>query len=241
MKKQFDFLKKYLFLRCFSEEEYLDSFVSGKCIYMNSVRKFWEITNEFQGDPSECCVASPNSDIKWSCWVGNGKPEKKLLDVDDFRFSIQGFLYCMFTIPKSFFQVENGNLLYDKENLICQDFVATLKQYRASTDAGRAHICIFDAFQFMNRVGEYFDASGLDFGCGWISYKDEDEIAKIQHMIEGHVERIVFSKPEKYKYQHEFRIFVSKDTQENDHLQLTGIPIEDIIFLKATMIQDWRD
>lgn len=241
MKKQFEFLKDYLFLRCFSTEEYMDSFLSGKCLYMNSAQKFWHIENGFQGDPSECCVISPNDKVQCSWWVGSGKPKEKLCDINHFRFSIQGFLYCMFTIPKNFFKAENGELFYDRDNTIHQDFITTLNQYRANTNTGCSFICIFDAFQFMNRIGKYFELHGIDFACGWISYKNEDLLTKMQHIKEKQFEKIVFTKPEEYKYQREFRIFVSNGAQENDALKLAGISIEDIIFLRATMIQDWRD
>lgn len=231
MKNCYDFLQNYLFMRCFSKEEYLRAFVSGKSIYMNSAETFWRIENQFQGDTDECCVVSKNSNTKWSVWVGNEKPEKKVANVVDLRFSIKGFLYCMFALPKSFFAVDNGILLYDEENAICQDFFNALNQYCATV--GPAYICIFDAFSFMNRIREHLELLGLNFACGWISYKDTNETERLQHFMDGHFEKIVFTKQEKYRFQHEFRIFISDSPEESDHLELVGVPLDNMIFLRC--------
>lgn len=223
-------LNEYLFIRCFSKKKYLDDFVSGRSVYMNSISSFWNIENDFQGDPDECTVIPQKNNAKWVMWAGNGIPEKRIDEVEDFSMSVAGYLYCVFAIPKAFFSVKNGELYIDEESDYREDFFHFLNEYREKT--GHAYVCIFDANTFIVRLAERLKRCGYQYLAGFVTYRNRTIHDRIGAVNCKKIEEIVLFKQEKYSYQHEFRFIVLKNGN-TQHIEIPDVTLSDIVFLQA--------
>ena len=227
----FNYLKDKLLMRCFDRIEYRDSFVNGSCIHMNSTQLYRNIENCFQGDINDCAVFVDGTRFNGKVYVGNGKPEVQLGEAEISSFTLGGYLYCFFSLPKSFFAIQNGELLYDKESVYCMDFFKCLEEYKNNSATKKCYVVIMDAYNLVNRMNETLDRiPEVSYTCGFVDYIKMDTGERIEKIMNRDINRIVFTKDPPYKYQREFRYYVTSQNNK-PYLEFAGKDMTDICFL----------
>ena len=234
-------LKDFLLMRCFDCKKYLDELINGDCLHMNSVKRFREESNKFQGDPNDCAVIVNNEILSGALYAGNGIPEKRLFEANLNEFALNGYLYCFFALPKEFFKIENNTLMYDAESPYCEKFFHCLHEYRKNCKSKSCYVGLFDAVALVNRLEQCLEKLNLSYSCGFVEYKKLNSKERMKLLAENHPDRIVLTKDPSYSYQSEFRFFVRTREKIDEYLQIYGLDLSDILAMQFEFNpHDWE-
>lgn len=225
-------LSDYLLVRCFDKKQYLDELINGECLHMNSVQKFREASNKFQGDPNDCAVIVDNEVLSGSFYLGNDFPEEQFAKANLCQFEINGYLYCFFALPKNIFKVENDILMLDVESPHYKLFLQCLNAYKENSETNECYVGIFDAASLVGCLRKSLDSIGLSYVYGFINYEKLDSNERMKLLSERNPEKIVLTKDPSYNYQNEFRFFVRTDKDIEDWLQIKGLKLTDILAMR---------
>ena len=246
-------LKEYYLVKCFTTEKYRDDFNNGVDIHINNNRQFWKKENAFQQD-LEGVVLKQNGDgflfrPKKGCEIEiekiivgySGKSLKNLSEklehygsivgsTTDFTMSVDGYICCSYLLRKKDIKidVENGSLVFF-DNKIKDDFSKFLDEYASENKKhdGKCYVSMYYAYEFMLVFSQGFKSKGYSIKYGIVSYSDVTLEKKIEALNNSDYKTIIFTKPTKYSYQNEFRIFLQKkDDVLKDYLSESGIEMK---------------
>lgn len=242
-------LSDYYLVKSFEQESFRDEFNTGKKIYCKNTSYFWQIENTFQQDLEgkvfqhigngyliaaneefENVVKSAKSFND----IINGLPGKGevLATTSDFNIWINGYLCCFYLLPKSDIYKISGRSLKFANTNAKQDILLYIKKYVENTGNGEIYISIYEAEILCKSFGEQICSRGYKITFGEVDYNDISYWDRIHYFQSGDFGKIVFTKPTDYRYQKEFRIFITNDMDyENDHIEETGIDISQSLVL----------
>lgn len=229
-----DCLSDYLLMRCFDQEEYLNSFINGSCLHMNNVQLFRDISNSFQGDPNDCAVIVDGENLPGYICAGNDRPETLLSKSDLNVFNIYGYIYCFFALKKAFFDIKDGNLMYDADSPYAEKFFRCLDEYIANSKTGSCYVGIFDAATLVRRLNSALDKlDGVHYVNGFVNYQKLNSLERMALLSSKNDKQIVLTKDPDYSYQSEFRYFISTPRYKIDQwLRISGIDFSDIVAVR---------
>ena len=246
-------LKEYYLVKCFTTEKYRDDFNNGVDIHINNNRQFWKKEKAFQQD-LEGVVLKQNGDgilfsPKKRCEIEvekiitgySGKSLNTLVEelekygsivgsTADFTMSVDGYICCFYLLRKTDIKIniENGSLKFF-DSKIKDDFLRFLDKYaRENKKHGqKCYASIYDAYAFMSAFSRGFKSIGYSIKYGRVSYSNVTVEKKIEAFNNSDYKTLLFTKPTKYSYQHEFRIFLpKKDNVLKDYLSESGIEMK---------------
>ena len=130
----FSKFRNYYFIKCFSEETYRRQFNSGEKLYLNSMEYFHKKENSFQADLEGlilCQTENATGNIILSkepqTFESIVKKVKEnsfgendlIIQTENVKFLIHGYICCFAIIPKSNIYFEEENMIdYKNENTI---------------------------------------------------------------------------------------------------------------------------
>ncbi len=227
-----EILKDYFLFRLFDVEKYLDDFIDGTCIRMNSAKKFHEISNKFQGDPNDCSITLSDDKVPFTIYLGKDLPEIEI-GKTNLEIGINGYLCCFFAVPKSFFAYKDGELCWDEDSPYFDKINRCFEEYISNSDHKTCYFAAFDAYTLVMRFEKCLKKIGVACNCGFINYTKLDSKSRLKLFAEDKLEEIIMTKDPSYDYQSEFRIFARTYQPIDEWLDVKGIKLSDIVFLKA--------
>lgn len=237
-------LNDFYLVKCFETAEYRDSFNDGSNIYINSTRHFWNLENTFQKDREGLLFqqtgkgyiikakpgfekiveeSSSSEEIKRRA-VEEGVGEV-VCGITDTSARLEGYICCFYLLPKSevSFTGTTLSILSEDER---KDIAYFLEKYLEETDNKDFYVSIYDANIFCKVFCSGMLQKGYGVTVGIVDYKDVDISQRIKWWQEGNYNSIVFTKPTDYRYQKEFRIFLTKEEEHpGEHISENGIEI----------------
>lgn len=218
-------------MKCFERKEYLDSFINGQCFHMSSAESFRNSDSFFQGDISECSILKDGG-IHGRVFIGKGKPEIEIGEADIHTIAFDNYLYCFFALPKDFFAIENGKILYDEESPYYEDFIKCLDNYKINSETKKCYAVIVDAYSLINRINYALNkVGGVDYEYGYIEYKEISTFERIKLWANHESAKLIFIKDPAYSYQREFRYCVFMQNGNNaPFFEFSGQALGDIVF-----------
>ena len=242
-------LSDYYLVKSFEQELFRDEFNTGKKLYCKNTSYFWQIENTFQQDLEgkvfqhigNGYLIAANEEFeevvksaKSIDDIMNGLPGKGevLATTSDFNIWINGYLCCFYLLPKAdIYRITEDGLEFANINAE-QDMLLYLKKYTENVDNGEIYISIYDAELLCKSFGEQICSRGYKIAFGKVDYSDISYLDRLHYFQCRDFERIVFTKPTDFRYQKEFRIFLTNDRDyENDHIEETGIDISQSLVL----------
>lgn len=118
---------------------------------------------------------------------------------------INGYLCCFYIIKKSQIIFKDSEIHFPNENDY-NNFFFFLNEY---SNNGYAYISVYDAETLLSTLCSELHSKEYDFTNGFVQYKNLSEKEKINMFKEKNIYKIVFTKNEIFKYQKEFRIFLT--------------------------------
>lgn len=225
-------LHDYWLVRCFECKQYLDDLINGKCLHMNSVQKFRESSNKFQGDPNDCAVIVDNEHLQFQCFTGKDAPDEHIGDIDLSTCAIDGYLYCFFAIPKEFFKIEDDEVYADEESPYYAKFYQYMDEYKANCKDQKCYVGLFDAAAFVHRLEYVLKGMNISYTYGFVTYRKLSSAERMHLFVKKQAEQIVLTKDPSYSYQNEFRFFARTKQDIEDWFQITGLKLSDIMAMR---------
>ena len=237
-------LNDYFLVKCFKKSDFREGFNSGSNIYINSMGYYWKLENTFQQDHEglvfqqegegyliratpefEDVIKAANSleDIK----RGIGKLGEILCETTDFFVSINGYICCFYLLSKKDTHLQNNIMSLTNEKAR-NDFALFFNKYLEESEEDKPDFfaSIYDATAFCNIFCSGMSNKGYAVTCRDVEYKDLDTLQRIRLFQKNEIASLVFTKPVKYSYQKEFRIYLSKKGENTkDHISERGIDI----------------
>lgn len=224
----------YYLIKCYNREEYRSDFNKG-ILYFKELSFFWKVENEFQQD-KEGVIFSQRPDcssflydinsIQSRCVselmkTGNiidgieivKSKGKQIAEIENLCLNITGYLSCFYLIPKECLKISNKKIDISPINEY-NNFFYFLNEY--AKEQGYTYVSIYNASQLIEKTCYALNDKNYDFTFGCITYEDVDELTKIKWFSEKQMQKIVFTKPFNFKYQKEFRFFVSPQNKTTD-------------------------
>lgn len=234
----------YLLVKAFESAEYRAQFNSGS-IYLNSSAKFWELENAFQQDREgeifrqeeigylmEANEDFPKILEKAATLDGVLKCMKEenageiIAKTENFSMKLEGYLCCFYLLPKSAVSSAQNTFTInsEQEHYEIREF---LNRYLNEAFSNDFYVSIYDAVAFCNVFFKGMNEKGYKINYGKVKYEDIGEAIKIDCYRNGDLNSIIFTKPTKYSYQKEFRIYITKPNESvKDHIIERGFDIE---------------
>lgn len=225
----FNSIEDLYLVRIFDDERYLDDFISGTCFRMNSVEKFRNTENDFQGDINECRIILDDN-INTKVFIGNSFPKKLIGNTRIADIRIKGYIYCFFAIPKNFFYIKNNQVMMGENSPYFNDFIHSLNSYYENCSK-KCFVAVFDAKKLILKFSNNFNENNYKYGYSFVSYKILNTNDKLKYLAENMLYKIIFEKDIKYSYQHEFRFYIACDNQ-NEYLEIKNIDLTDILYTR---------
>ncbi len=218
-------LNDFYLVKCFDKQEYLDAFNSGT-LYLNSTVYYWKLENTFQQDYEGLVFRQEGKGYLIAADSEFGNIVKKANSLSDimesmsghgevmgettgFSILINGHISCFYLLPKKDVQIENGVLKFTNpqaENDLRFFFQKYLEE-KKSIFAG-----LYDASRLCTILSKHFKDREHELTWGIVEYEDLSSSEKINAFRNGEIGKIVFTKSLSYKYQKEFRFFISSRT-----------------------------
>lgn len=237
-------LNDYLLVKAFESAKYRDQFNNGD-IYLSSTTKYWKLENAFQQDreggvfqqegkgfllktngsfPKILANSSTVDDVLKN--LASESAGEVLAETADFSLRLEGYLCCFYLLPKSAISFTQSTLSITSEQEL-KDITEFLNRYLSESQTHDFYVSIYDAAIFCNIFFKAMNEKGYKIAYGQVEYKDIDEATKVALYQKGDGYSILFTKPTKYSYQKEFRIFLSKPNEPaKDHVTENGIDVE---------------
>lgn len=244
-------------MRCFSKEEYRNEFNTGEKAYLNSMQYFHDLEDEFQRDfEGGIFRQAPNTTAyllraKANLSVNDAIDKvinKQLEDGEwiiktiDTKFYINGYLFCMTIIPKSYLQIREKEIVFNEKHNIADGFYYLLNQY--TKNSKYTFISLYDAEIFMERFYSQMTERGYAISYGCVDYENLSQEERYKFYSEHNITKLVFTKDEKFSYQNEFRIFLNKPGAEIlNHIEESGIDMQpsvlnDMVYLSPEYMNE---
>ena len=237
-------LNDYLLVKTFKSAERRNQFNNGD-IFLSSTAGFWKLENAFQQDkeggvfqqkgkgfllktndsfPEILAKSASLDDILK--YMDAEKAGEVLAETADCSLRLEGYLCCFYLLPKSAISFTQSTLSITSEQER-KDITEFLNRYLSESQTHDFYVSIYDATIFCSIFFKAMNEKGYKIAYGQVEYKDIDEATKIGLYQKGDGYSILFTKPTKYSYQKEFRIFLSKPNEPiKDHVTENGIDIE---------------
>ena len=245
-------LKEYYFVKCFTAKKYRDDFNNGVDIHINNNRQFWKKENTFQQDyegmifkqnkfgsliiAKQGCGDIVDNIIKNSLNSSYNSVMEELeeyvysMETKDFSISVDGYICCFYLLPKSEIEFDIENMTFGFSDETKQgSFINYIHEYALENKKHehKSYVSIYDAYAFMYFFSKGLESQGYSITYDKISYSDVTVSQKIQALKTLDYKTLLFTKPTKYSYQNEFRIFVSQKNNEElkNFLSVNGIDL----------------
>jgi len=235
-------LNDYYLVKAFSKPEYMNDFNSGN-IYLNSTNYFWNLENAFQQDKEglvfqqsgkgflikakegfEKIIKSSSSLEEVLDRAEKANVGKVVCETSEFSFRVNGYICCFYLLPKSDVIIKE-NIMSITSEIAREDIAFFLENYLNESTTNDFYVSIYDAVVFYNIFAEEMKKKGYGLTYGIVKYKDIDEAQKIEWFQENN-KSILFTKPTRYSYQKEFRLFIdTPNEQVKEHILLDKIEI----------------
>lgn len=242
-------LKDYYLVKCFTAQKYRDDFNNGVDIHINNNRIFWKKENTFQQDlegvifrqngngylfvPKKGCEPIIEKIMKNPPKTTSKQMMEILADyidvlgsTTDLTISVDGYICCFYLLPKKDirFDITDNSIAFSDE--VYENILNYIADYaRENKKHGeKSYVSIYDAYTFMLVFSQGFKSKGYSIKYGIVSYSDVTVEKKIEALKNSDYKTLIFTKPTKYSYQNEFRIFLpQKDDVLKDYLSESGI------------------
>ena len=224
----------YYLIKCYSNKKHCSDFNNG-IIYLKQLSYFHNVENDFQQDKEGLIFHQPSNgngslyfiDPIQSGYVSELMKKGEMIkgieilktkgtqmaEIKDLSMNITGFLSCFYLIPKKYLKVSKDNIdispLSEYNNLFY-----FLNNY--AKEQGYTYFSIYDASKLIEKLYNIFNKQNYNVCFGCVTYEDIDEQTKIKWLSEKQIQKIVFTKPLKFKYQREFRFFVNSQYKTTD-------------------------
>lgn len=234
----FSAFKNFYFMRCYYVEKHRDDFNSGELMYINSVKYFHDLENEFQQD-FECGVfrQEPNTTAYLLRAKSNYSVDEAIDNVinnrledgewvmktADFKIYINGYILCLTIIPKHYIVFNENGIVFNQEHNISPAYWNLLNQYSKDKYLFSS---VYDAETFMNIFYTEMTNKGYSVNYGLVEYENLDAEKRMKYS-QSDISKLIFTKDEKYSYQNEFRLFIRQKDSNNtlDHIEVIGIDL----------------
>ena len=210
-------LEQYYLVKCFDKNEYRAGFLTGENIYIKNLNYFWNTENTFQKD-SEGIIAELGSG-KFIIPSQNGTTE---IPTHYGSIYIIGYISCYYLLNKSDIYITEDDTMVFSNSEALIDFEKYLTEY-AKGNNNVAYMCILDGKSFWEIFRNDMVKKGYTIIGDAVYYYDMSVDEKIACVSGGEFQKVVFTKPTKYSYQKEFRIFLSKGLEQSDHISESDI------------------
>ena len=232
-------LNDFYLVKCFGQKKYRDDFNCGT-LYLNSTAYYWSLENTFQQDQEgmifsqsgEGYLIQGDSSFERIIKCANSLPEiiEKMGDhgvilakTSDCSIRINGFICCFYLLPKQEVIVEKDFVRF-KSKETYNDFLHFTSKYLEG--GSNLYGSIFVAARLCMTVKKELEARGYQVAFGDVEYNDLDYTERIACFNSGAIDKIIFTKPKRYQYQKEFRIFVSsKAKSPSSHILEEGLTV----------------
>lgn len=229
-------LNDYYLVKCWEKKEYRDAFNSGM-FYFAHVCKFWNIENTFQQDDEGMILRHEgqgyliHGDPEFNCFMKNPHSFAEIQDfavnhgrilgqTKDLSAWINGYLCCFYLLPKKDVVFRDGRMFFENDRAK-EHFEVYIARYMAVK--GKAFGSIYDAVALCRIIEKACNNQGYGYVRNQVTYEEIDLSQRFSHFNHGEIEKIVFSKPEKYSYQREYRFFISTQSDRSDEsIKLNG-------------------
>ena len=244
-------LKDYYLVKCFTAQKYRDNFNNGVDIHINNNRQFWKRENAFQQD-LEGMVLKQNGNgylfipqkgcepiIEKIMYEFPKAASKQMMEIladyidvlgstTDLTISVDGYICCFYLLPKKGiqFNITDNSIAFSDE--VYENILHYIADYaRENKKHGeKSYVSIYDAMTFMYLFSKGLKSKGYNIKYGTVSYSDVTVEQKIEAIKQEDFKTLLFTKPTKYSYQNEFRIYLpQKDSKLLDHLSESGIDL----------------
>lgn len=265
-------LENYYLLKCFSQEKYRENFNTGKNVYINSLEYYDKLENSFQQDEEGMIFKQQNNEeahiIFGSEMFSNELLEKLKADghrvnsdisIDDilclskvagskhflsenFKFRFCGYISCFYLIPKSYLLFKDNKIIFNPKYNFKDEFYCFLNEYCENDKY--CYVSVYDAKPFVDLIIKSLKENDFDYVCSPVKYEDLSFEQRIMLYVNKNFKRLVFTKNKSYKYQNEFRIFISnKAGNSKDHLEFHGedlrkTVVKNFAYLTTTYIKN---
>lgn len=136
---------------------------------------------------------------------GNQTAETK-----DLCMNVNGFLTCFYLMSKKCLNISKNNIDISPIGEYT-NFFYFLNSY--AEKQGYTYFSVYDAPKLITKICQALNHENNNFAFGCVTYQDIGDQTKIKWFLDNQIEKIVFTKPLKFKYQKEFRFFVSPKKQ----------------------------
>lgn len=229
-------LNDYFLVKAFSNREYMESFNSGS-IYLKSTSYFWKLENTFQQDKEGLVYQQSDKGYLLKTKPGFEKiivevssfndlmnrVEKEnfgqvICETSDFSVRLDGYICCFYLLPKKDVAFDK-NILSITNETAREDIAFFLEKYLDEPTTNDFYVSIYDGVTFCNIFFERMEKIGFQVTYGMVKYNDIDEMQRIRLFQDKNYPTIVFTKPTRYSYQKEFRIFLhNANEQIKEHI-----------------------
>ena len=242
-------LKDYYLVKCFTTKKYRDNFNNGIDIHINNNRQFWNKENTFQQDLEGVVLRQNGNGYSFVPKKGyepivekivnesQKSSSKQIIDTladcidvlgktTDLTISVDGYICCFYLLPKKDiqFDITDNSIAFSDE--VNEKIIYYISDYaRENKKHGeKSYVSIYDAYTFMFLFSKGLKSKGYSIKYGAVSYSDVSVEKKVEALKQFDFKTLLFTKPTKYSYQNEFRIFLpKKDDVLNDYLSESGI------------------
>lgn len=225
-------LNDYFLMRLFSSQQYLTKFIEGE-VFFNNIMNYREMSNSFQGDEKEGTIIAETNPFEM--YINYDTPRVQYIGkTKNLILSLNGYACCFFLLPKEFFNINNGELEYDTNSPYLSDVKQCMNEY----NDGKPFFCIVDAYNFLNNIGSCMKEIGCGFVASPIEYKDMSTTERVSLYRNKQYIDLVMTKPTKYKYQNEYRIFIHFHPNGiNDHTFISNVNVKETVFVSGHLNQ----
>lgn len=213
-------IPKYL-IKIVKNKKFLDDLVIQHRLYVNNSRVYRKERDNFIADKFEGIVFSPKDKLHCSLWIGDSpKTSQKVYDLPNTSCYVNAFSY-------SFYVLEDENIKFMKDDIdlekeTAKAFQEVLSKYKKEN--GGAYFALYDAKHLLYCIDKYCRDNNISYFCRKVNYSNANDANDIKDCLNGKIEKSLFKKQEKYKYQNEFR-FIFGGNPKLDHIELK---IEDL-------------
>ena len=234
-------------MKYFKTKKYANEFMNG-LLYMNSLGYFWKNGFESQRDMLE----GVSEELKCKLILNNIEDFEKHR-LTDYMIQYTGYQYCnLFCMTQ---------LIYYPIGLGCINFDWSSKM----ESFGEYVVVITDEFEFLQRINDAMHKANLSYLCGDVEYCrapfiNDKSLSDRHHIILktfdfGRINKLVyyqkgmdsFNKYDKFSWQKEWRICMSRNQKTTNAYTLNMSPIKDIAimfkvkdFNKMTICSCWE-
>lgn len=240
--------EEYYLIKCYSQKAYQSDFNKG-ILYLKDLSYFHNVENKFQQDAEGVVFQQPEKSIGAFYEVdpivsaiasdlmkkGNVAEGVKVLkekghqaaETKDLCMKVNGFLCCFYLIPKRCLSISKNNVDISPIGEYTNLFYF-LNSYAG--DQGYTFFSVYDAPKLIEKMCLVFNHENYGFTFGNVTYQDVGDQTKIKWFMNKQIEKIIFTKPLRFKYQREFRFFVSPKNQvTGDSIRITSDSLESTV------------